>query len=279
MRDLTQVSRVVGVKLVLAAGVSLGGCTLSRMHDYGVPLPPPQAHLTYECRRAPGPLGLVDGRVEKPFWRGAAWSSWFVDIEGDLRPRPAFRTRMKMLWDDENLYIAAEMEEPHVWATLTERDSVIFHDNDIEVFLNPTGDRLHYYEFEMNALNTVWDLFLPRPYRDGGQADNSWDIAGLRTAVHVDGTLNDPSDTDGGWSVEIVMPWRAFDRHPGGGAAPAPGETWKMNFSRVEWDVVVGEGGYQKIPGRPEHNWVWSPMGLIDMHLPERWGIVRFVDE
>lgn len=243
------------------------------------PLPPAPPCLTYECRRAAEPLEIVDGRLDKAFWEAAEWSTDFVDIEGDLKPRPPFRTRMKMLWDDTNLYLAAEMEEPHVWATLTERDSVIFHDNDIEVFLNPTNDRLHYYEFEMNALNTVWDLFLPKPYRDGGSADNSWDIVGLRTAVHIDGTLNDPADTDRGWSVEIVMPWAAFDRHPDGGQPPAPGETWKVNFSRVEWDIEIEDAKYTKIKGRPEHNWVWSPMGLIDMHLPERWGIVRFVNE
>ena len=59
----------------------------------------------------------------------------FVDIQGATQPRPRFRTRAKMLWDDEYFYIAAELEEPHVWATLTEHDSVIFHDNDFEVFL------------------------------------------------------------------------------------------------------------------------------------------------
>jgi hypothetical protein len=26
----------------------------------------------------------------------------------------------------------------------------------------------------------------------------------------------------------------------------------------------------------PEDNWVWSPQGAIDMHMPERWGVVRF---
>ena len=95
----------------------------------------------------------------------------FVDIEGDAKPAPRFRTRAKMLWDDTYFYIAAEMEEPHVWGTLTKHDSVIFHDNDFEVFLDPDGDTHDYYEFEINALNTGWDLFLDKPYRDGGQAD------------------------------------------------------------------------------------------------------------
>ena len=256
-------------------------------------LPPAQPHRTYTIPRAKGPV-VIDGDINKPVWRDAPWTEEFVDIEGDLKPRPPLRTRVKMMWDDENLYFVAQMQEPHVWATLTERDSVIFHDNDFEVFLYPGFDAKrpgapvrNYYELEINALNTVWDLCLPKPYREGGQADNSWTIEGLQTAVKVRGTLNNPSDTDEGWDVEVAMPLRAFNRHarPGGrSVVPREGEQWKLNFSRVEWDLSILTAiagcppilGYEKIPNRPEHNWVWSPMGLIDMHVPQRWGVVEF---
>lgn len=239
-------------------------------------LPPAQPPRRYDCLRAPFPLEHLDGRLDKPFWLAAPWTDDFIDIEGDLKPRPPLRTRAKMLWDDQCFYFAAEMEEPHLWATLTQRDSVIFHDNDFEIFLNPSRDAKNYYEFEINALNTVWDLLLRVPYRAGGQADNSWFVKGLRTAVHLDGTLNDPSDRDRGWSVEVAMPFAAFDQHEHAPCPPRHGDEWLVNFSRVEWDLDVVEGRYQKITGRPEHNWVWSPMGLIDMHLPLRWGTVRF---
>ena len=36
------------------------------------------------------------------------------------------------------------------------------------------------------------------------------------------------------------------------------------------------DGKYVKVKGRPEHNWVWSPQGVIDMHRPERWGYLQF---
>jgi hypothetical protein len=137
------------------------------------------------------------------------------------------------------LYIAAELEEPQLWATLTERDSIVFHDNDFEVFLNPTGDNHRYYEIEINALNTIFDLFLPKPYRDGGPADHGWDVKGLISAVHIDGTLNDPRDTDRGWSVELAFPWSAFDRHGGAKRPPRDGDQWRINFSRVQWDLDV----------------------------------------
>ena len=143
----------------------------------------------YECVRAAAPL-KIDGRLADAAWRRASWTTAFIDIEGTSKPRPRFRTRAKMLWDDEYFYIAAEMEEPDVWATLTEHDAVIFRDNDFEVFWNPTGDTLNYFEFEINALGTYWDLFLPKPYSQGGKADNGWEIPGVKAAVWVDGTIN-----------------------------------------------------------------------------------------
>lgn len=93
----------------------------------------------YDCPRAASPI-RIDGKLDDAAWQSAPWTDFFVDIEGDAKPAPRFRTRAKMLWDVENFYIAAELEEPHVWATLTRHDSVIFRDNDFEVFLNPTGE-------------------------------------------------------------------------------------------------------------------------------------------
>ena len=229
----------------------------------------------YDCTRARSPI-QVDGKLGDAAWKGASWSDWFVDIRGGSLPKPRFRTRVKMLWDDDYFYVAAELAEPDVWATLTAHDSVIFHDNDFEVFLNPTGDALNYFEFEINALNTGWDLFLPKPYRQGGKADNGWEIPGLRTAVSVAGTLNDSRDRDHGWTVELAFPWGAFTERSGV-ARPKSGAEWRVNFSRVEWQVRKVNGQYEKLPGLKEDNWVWSPQGVINMHVPERWGFVRFV--
>jgi len=232
--------------------------------------PPPNR---YSCRRAPSAI-RIDGRLDDAAWSRAPWTGPFVDIQGAKQPRPRYRTRAKMLWDDEYFYVAAELEEPHVWATLTAHDSVIFHDNDFEVFLNPSGDGQNYFEFEINALNTGWDLFLPKPYREGGKADNSWEIPGLHTAVAIQGTLNDASDRDRGWTLEIAFPWTAFvSRTPV--ARPRPGDSWRVNFSRVEWQIETHGKQYRKVPGKPEDNWVWSPQGLINMHVPDRWGYVQ----
>lgn len=234
----------------------------------------------YVAPFAPAPP-TVDGRLDDAAWRLAAWSEPFVDIEGDRRPAPRWRTRMRLAWDSTALYLAASLEEPDLWATLTARDAVIYHDNDFEWFIDPDGDAERYFELEINALGTVWDLFLPRPYRDGGRAVNAWDIAGLRAAVALDGTLNDPSDRDRGWTIEMAVPWQAFADSGRTAVPPAPGDRWRINFSRVQWDLDVVEGRYVKRRGTdgrplPEHNWVWSPQGEVNMHIPERWGAVTF---
>ncbi len=226
--------------------------------------PPQEEPKSYDCFRAAKPI-KVDGKLDDAAWAKAAWTTDFVDIEGAAKPAPRFRTRAKILWDDRYLYVGAEMEEPEVKATLTAHDSVIFHDNDFELFLKPPGDAPGYFEFEINALNTGWDLYLNRPYREGGKADNSWEIPGLKTAVTVQGTLNDAKDVDQGWTVEMAFPWSAFgSRRPV--ARPKVDSAWRANFSRVEW----------KIGQKREDNWVWSPQGAVNMHIPDRWGYLRF---
>jgi hypothetical protein len=229
----------------------------------------------YVCFRAESPI-TIDGKLDEASWASAPWSEMFVDIEGDAKLKPRWRTHMKMLWDDRFLYIAAEMEEQHLWATLTQHDEVIFQDHDFEVFLDPDGDNQNYCELELNAKNTTWDLLLTKPYRDGGRAVNGWEIAGLKTAVRLDGTLNDPRDTDRGWTVEIAWPWTGLKELTSATVPPRDGDQWRINFSRVEWDMEIAGRKYQKVKGRPEHNWVWSPQGVIDMHRPERWGYLQF---
>jgi hypothetical protein len=110
----------------------------------------PRGYVCYRTEKPP----KIDGLLGDDAWQQAAWTDDFSDIEGDRRPKPRLRTRAKMLWDAQYFYIAAELEEPHVWGTLTKHDSVIFNDNDFELFIDPDGDNHEYYEFEINVLNT-----------------------------------------------------------------------------------------------------------------------------
>lgn len=238
--------------------------------------------LTYVVGYTQKPVKL-DGDLNDDAWQQAAWTSNFQDIEGTIKPTPKYQTRVKMLWNDSCLYIAAELKEPHVWATLKKHDDIIFNDNDFEVFIDPQNNTHQYYEFEVNALNTLFDLFLNKPYRNLGNAMINWNAEGFRSAVKVQGTLNNPADTDEGWTVEIAIPFKALNLNklP---QAPAENTTWRINFSRVEWDHQVVDGKYVRATDKtgkrlPEHNWVWSAQGVVNMHYPERWGYLQFTKQ
>jgi len=229
----------------------------------------PRNYVIYHTNTAP----VIDGDINDDVWKQAQWTEEFRDIEGDIKPKPYLQTKVKMVWDDSCLYIAAQMQEPNVWAYQKHHDDIVFHDNDFEVFINPSNTTHQYYEIEVNALNTIFDLFLNTPYRDYGGAMINWNAEGLRSAVKVQGTVNDPSDTDKGWTVEMAIPFKAISI--GNNVfVPKEGTLWRINFSRVEWDTHVVNGKY--IPKSPEHNWTWSSQGVVDMHFPERWGYLLF---
>jgi len=244
----------------------------------------PYAPKHYVCYKTPQAI-TIDGYISEPAWEKAQWTDYFEDIEGYLKPAPAWRTQVKMLWDEHYFYFAAELEEPHVWAKLTQRDTVIFYDNDFEIFIDPNGDTHEYFEYEINAFGTEWDLLLTKPYRDQGSAINGFDLHGMKSAVAVHGTINNPNDEDEGWTIEVAIPWSALRDCAHTVLPPQPGQQWRVNFSRVQWRMDIENGGYKKTinpdTGKPypEDNWVWSPQGFIDMHAPELWGLVQFSDK
>lgn len=220
----------------------------------------------------------VDGKGNEDSWQKALFSEDFIDIEGDKIPK--YQTNIKMLYDTTYLYFYAKMEEPHVWGTLKERDTVIFYNNDFEIFIDPDGDTHNYYEFEVNALNTVWDLLIIKPYREPAPVVDSWDIQGLKSSVYIEGSLNDPSDEDSFWSVEVAIPWKVLKEANVHQEIPE-NEFWRINFSRVNWDHDINNGTYSRKKDEqgnylPEYNWVWSPQYVINMHEPEKWGYVFF---
>ncbi len=234
----------------------------------------PKSYISYFTEE---PI-IIDGIPNETSWQKVQATSAFIDIEGIKTPK--YTTTVKMLWDLKNIYFLAEIEEPHVWADLKQRDTIIFYNNDFEIFIDPDNDTHNYYEIEINALNTVWDLFLTKPYRENTPVLNDWNANGLQSAVKIHGTLNNPNDIDKGWTLEVAIPFKVFrtsyyeDNTPGD-------QFWRINFSRVNWDFQLENKKYYRKKNHqgkfePEYNWVWSSMGVINMHRPEDWGYVYF---
>ncbi|WP_347924768.1 carbohydrate-binding family 9-like protein [Pontimicrobium sp. SW4] len=225
---------------------------------------------------------VIDGKADEASWNTAKFTDKFIDIEGVKTPK--FDTQVKMLWDDNYIYFYAELKEPHIWGNLKQRDTIIYYNNDFEIFLDPSKTGIGYGEVEINALNTVWDLYLNKPYRIGGKANFEWNLNDLKSAVQVYGTLNNHKDIDSHWTVEMAIPLKpliGLKNAPK--SIPKEGEQWRINFSRVQWDHDIINGTYDRKKENDkylrEYNWVWSNQKVINMHEPEKWGFLQFTEQ
>jgi hypothetical protein len=125
-------------------------------------------------------------------------------------------------------------------------------------------------EFEINALNCVWDLLLTAGYTHNGTSHTEWNWEGIKTAIQVNGTLNCPEVRSKYWTVEAAFDWASMKAQCAGVACPPlSGDQWRVNFSRVECDRERTYG----------FDWTWSCQGVYNMHVPEMWGWVQFSDK
>lgn len=279
MKILCRNGNIWGLALLIIAATHLSSKAQSPFDEMEALFTTPRHYTAVYADEKP----TIDGDIMGSVWQAVPWSKLFISIKGYDASQPDLDTRMKIMWDDQFLFVAAKLEEPHVWATLKERDAIIYYDNDFEVFIDPDNNVHQYFEIEVNAFNTIFDLFMAKPYRNGSRALISWNIAELQSAVQVQGTLNDPTDVDHSWTVEMAIPLEALTM---GQHLPTPDESslWRINFSRVQWETTIQQGTYVKKKTEegapvPAHNWVWSPQGVVNMHYPERWGYLTFAKE
>lgn len=233
----------------------------------------------YTARMAKRPI-KVDGKLNEHDWKQAVLISNFEDIEGAAKPKPTYSTEVKMMWDSQYLYIGAVLEEPHLWGTLKKHDDIIYRDHDFEVFIDPMGDGEQYFEIEINVLGTIMDLFMNKPYKKGGTFDMGWNTTGIQSKVIANGTINDNTDIDSGWTLEMAIPFTAISKAQRA-ATTSFNKPWRINFSRVQWTLESEGKSYRKKLNQnnkpiSEHNWVWNPTGVVDMHVPAKWGYLYF---
>jgi len=259
---------------------------------------PPVA--TYRCLRTAEPI-VVDGRLDEPVWQRATWSAPFVKM--DTGAPVSLDSRVALVWDDTYLYAAYRYEDHEIWGTHVEHHDHVYHnDSDAEIFVNGNGV---YYELGVNPINTIYEVFwtwlepvverrdierlnaffsledffyfVPRLGPNGRErlgriGEKEWELPGLRHAVQVDGSLNCPEVVDNGWTVEFALPWEGLRALGNPHTPPRNGDVWRIGASRCQ-HFHDAQGNNTSV------DWSWNRHGYINMHIPERWTAVTFLDE
>lgn len=209
------------------------------------------------------------------FWNQAKYSKPFGELKTCKIPKN--KTLFKMLWDDYTIYLKAVLFGKNIYATKTIRDDVIFLDNNFEAFFDFFMTTENYLEIEINALNTIWDLILTRPYRDNGEGISTFDIKDIFTKVNINGILNQYDKDNNSWECEIIIPFKSIKK-----IAPydilKKGIYFRANFARTDWPLKYTNNKYQKIKGKSETYYSWSDIGIKNLHYPEMWGYIYLGD-
>ncbi|HEX8825086.1 MAG TPA: carbohydrate-binding family 9-like protein [Archangium sp.] len=209
----------------------------------------------YTARRA-SKAPVIDGELNDAVWKDAAP----VVLRGSFDGRqPSLRTEARLAYDDQHLYVAFDAEDPDIWGTLRKRDEPIYEQEVVEVFLDANADGRTYNELQVSPHNVTFDAYFPAR-RQG--MDLSWD-SGMTTAVKVRGTLDDPSDRDEGWRVELKIPFARLAQVPN--TPPKKGERWRFNAYRLE------HVERQQVEGQS-----FSPLFVGDFHALPRFGWLVF---
>lgn len=217
-----------------------------------------------------------------------------------------YDTRAALLWSDRHLYIGFWCEEPYPRASVVKRDCPLWAENMVEVFidgadtyyelqvnaLNTVYEAFYIWQdaYRRNpcyAAEPAFDIFANEARVFGGNNDRNveyfwtgshprgnrwafinWDLPGLKTAVKIDGTLNDDSRISRGLTLEIAMPWVSMKWLSGGKALPPkPGDEWRVYLGRNEKlrvngaDICVG--------------WAADSIGHNDTHTPEKFSVIK----
>jgi hypothetical protein len=246
------ICRLVAIATWLAAASAQGAeRTDARPGEFQPP--------TYDAQRAGGEIA-VDGRLDEPAWFAAPAIKEFQFpwYEQGVQEQ----TVVKMLWDDQCVYIAHICQDAHITARHAEHDDPVAEDDCFEIMLAPDAQRpLHYFNIEWNLRGAYVDGRRP----EGPQGPRpAWDVRGLRVAGSHVGSLNDDADVDAYWICEVAIPLENFaDVMPH--TPPRSGDKWRVNYNRHGGDANMQ---YSQ----------WSPgdTPAPAFHTPHRFGVVVF---
>ncbi len=257
---------------IVVACCSQQGKENSNLNEYGLPYAPyslmPQKYEVGLFQVPP----VVDGKLQQGEWEGVSWSTYFVSEVNGKPEEGRFATRFKMgVWED-TVYVLVRMNDDQVWANHTNYYSRYFQDNSIALYIDCNNDEYDYFTIMVNAMGLVRVGYNNSMHKK--KYYTAHDL-GIHCDVFVEGTLNDPSDKDQYWQVEMAIP---INIHFNDTVLLKPNDSWKLNLARSQWQYVHVNGMYKKVlnaeDGRkyPGECWVWNNTWGNPISKVELWG-------
>jgi len=172
---------------------------------------------------------VIDGILTDPCWKSAGTVSLVSSRDGAV---PFFPTTVRMVWDEDNLYIGFECRDTDAASTIFEHDGPVSTEECVSVYIDADSDSTTYVVIDVAPTGVTADAFVIRRAGAGAKVLRDWNCDGAGTSVSVYGGGAEPGTEDRFWTVEMALPLREFltaRRVP-----PVPGDFWRVNFSRLE---------------------------------------------
>lgn len=267
-------------KVIVAWGIALcvvtllSGCvTRGRTAERG-DVPERPSPPEYHCRKTINDI-TIDGILDEPDWNKAVRVPIGIrhNTDGRMTLRPMGYARI--LYSDDAFYAAFEIIDHDIHAAGEGHDGADTEPpNDVVLlFIDVNDDNEHFFELQLNPLNAFNDLFILRPQGKsplnerltyGFMSFREYNISECESAVSVQGTVNEPGDTDEGWTAEVKLPFKSL-MMPGQKPSPAPGDAWRIQ--------IAFQTGTDK--GHRYH--VWAPsFNEWHHHCIDHWGKAVF---
>ena len=209
----------------------------------------------YQVMRTTGKI-TIDGVLDEADWAAAKSVGDFVFKfwkEGEKE-----QTEVKLLWDDDFLYICYNCKDKHIWADHYNTNSDTYADDAVELFWNPNpGAGDNYYMFEFNCIGNLLSVC-----NDHKIPIKQNKIIPPHISQTIKGTVNNDSDEDTGWILEVAV---RFSDYPGlfDGSTPKDGDMWRIGLNRCGGKVNPQESQ-------------WSPSQTRSFHSPKDFGKIFF---
>ncbi|HEC44311.1 hypothetical protein LCGC14_2932710 [marine sediment metagenome] len=203
----------------------------------------------------------IDGDLNETAWKSAQKLPLSNNLDGTPVKESSYSSYVMTCYDRDNLYIAFINHDHEIFSSYSKRDEFLWKEEVVEVFIDTDKDPSTYIELEVSPKNVVFDSFITDTANIDLDVTPQFDLDGWRTAVFVHGTVNNNSDHDSLWTVEMAIPFTSLESDFN--IEQIKEYNWRINFYRLDRDDL-GPTSY-----------AWSPT-FTRFHTPSKFGTIIF---